>query len=217
MMLKGKTKFLLLGAVSAATLAGCRGSAPLSGEAAPGNSAALIGARILTPEGESANGEILLNFESEENRYALSIRPGRTALLCVEPGAYRFSPGRNILGMAQTNAVAVIEGRSYRTTFPRDLLRMDAADLKPNKALAVGMLEAQLLPRRPKERPRLLLRLDTSIETRRRLIEDAISQMMDRNIPQRLRDNAVSWSRALEQALVRVQEEKEAPPSFKAP
>jgi hypothetical protein len=60
-----------------------------------------------------------------------------------------------------------------------------------------------------------VLRFDHGVAARRALIEDIIAKMMDTKVSAEIRNRATSWTRALEQALVKVQGEEEPPPAFK--
>jgi len=201
-----------------ALLAGCRGSSPVYyGEADLGFSAVIIRARIAAPTGETADGQVALNFESEdgEERYRIDLPAGRTSLLRLEPSTYRLCAPRSFLGFPQPY-VRVRIGRSiYVVPFPRELLRMDYVAVKPGRIVALGVLEVKLLPVERGERPKVVLRFDHSVATRRALIEDVIAKMMDTKVQSDVRRRAAGWTRALEQALVKIQGEEEPPPAFK--
>lgn len=202
----------------AAALLGCRGTTPdVFAPAALGFGAILIRGRIVLPEGETRDGMMWLNLESDGDRYRMPIAAGETSLERIEPDIYRLHPTRNALGFVQANLKVRIAGRYYTVPFPRDILRKDPIELKPTKVVALGVLEARLLPIQRGRAPRVEVRLDDSNETRRRLIEDMIAKMMDARTSVEAREAAVSWTRALEQALVQVQGENERKRMYKAP
>ncbi|HVE12180.1 MAG TPA: hypothetical protein VNI01_02190 [Elusimicrobiota bacterium] len=207
-------------ALTAALLvcAGCRGTAPERyGNSSLGFSAVILGARIVTPTGETKDGRLAINFESEQEEYRLSLPPGQTSLFRVEPGIYRLNPTRNVFGVSQAYLTVDIGGHAYRARFPRDILRLDSYDLKPTKAIPVGVLEARLAPaEKGQDRSRRLeVRLDASPITRRKLVEGLIAQMLDPKASSDIRESAVSWTRALEQALIKVQAEERQAPNYK--
>lgn len=202
----------------AAALFGCRGTTPdVFAPATLGFGAILIRGRIVLPEGETRDGMMWMNLESDGDRYRLPIPAGETSLERIEPDVYRLHPTRNALGFVQANLKVRIAGRYYTVPFPRDILRKDPIELKPTKVVALGVLEARLLPIQRGRAPRVEVRLDDSNETRRRLIEDMIAKMMDAKTSVEAREAAVSWTRALEQALVQVQGENERKRTYKAP
>ena len=202
----------------AAALLGCRGTSPdVFAPAALGFGAVLVRGRIVLPEGETRDGMMWMNLESEGERYRLPIQPGDTTLERVEPDVYRLHPTRNALGFVQATLKVRIAGRFYYVPFPRDILRKDPLEVRPTKVVALGILEAHLLPIQRGRAPRVEMRLDDSNETRRRLIEDMIAKMMDAKASVEVREAAVSWTRAFEQALILVQGESERKRTFKAP
>ncbi|MFH1723106.1 MAG: hypothetical protein ABII00_00645 [Elusimicrobiota bacterium] len=195
---------------------GCRGTAPAHyGDSRLGFGAVLVGARLLLPTGESGAGDMRINLESKAERYRLRLEPGETSLFRVEPDIYRLHPSRRLFGGIQRHLRVSIAGRTYRVPFPRDILRKEAVDVRPTKVVPIGVLEARLLPIRRGRSPKIELRLDDSLEARRRLIEHVIAMQMDPDTPPRIRDSSISWVRALEQALIRIQGEQEAKPSYK--
>ncbi|MFA6091718.1 MAG: hypothetical protein WCU88_04465 [Elusimicrobiota bacterium] len=213
-----RTALFCAAAASAALLGACRAGAPAYfGGTEPGKGAILVGIRLLDNSEELKEGRLRIDIESDEERYGLILHPGRTVLVQVEPGDYRLLPEKTLFGGARTDISIVMKRRSYRMNFPRDLLRMEALPVKPGKVAAMGFIEAKLLPHAPGERPKILLRLDSSVDARRQNISDLIARMMDPQTPQSLREGAVSWARPLEQALVRVQGEKDSAPSYLAP
>lgn len=215
-MILGMKRLVIL-ALAAGSLS-CRGTAPeLYGSAALGYSAMLVRARILVPDGETREGMIWLNLESATERYRIPIRAAETALVRIEPDLYRVHPTRNLLGFVQPQLRVKIAGHTYLVPFPRDILRKDPIEVKPTKVVALGVLEARLLPIQRGRAQRVEVRLDDSNEARRHLIEDLIARMMDAKAPLLMRDSAVSWTRALEQALVQVQGETEHKSTFKKP
>ncbi len=202
----------------AAAFLGCRGTTPdVFAPATLGFGAILIRGRIVLPEGETRDGMMWMNLESDGDRYRLPVPAGETSLERIEPDVYRLHPTRNALGFVQNNLKVRIAGRYYTVPFPRDILRKDPIELKPTKVVALGVLEARLLPIQRGRAPRVDVRLDDSNETRRRLIEDMIAKMMDAKTSIEAREAAVSWTRALEQALVQVQGETARKRMYKAP
>lgn len=207
-----------LALVLAASWLGCRGTVPeMYGPATMGFSAVLVKGRIILPEGETRYGAMWLNLESANEHYRIELRPGETTLHRIEPDIYRMHPTRNSFGFAQPDLRVKVAGRTYRVPFPRDILRKDPIEVKPTKVVALGVLEARLLPIQRGRAPRVEVRLDDSNEARRELIEEMIGRMMDSKATVEVRDSAVSWTRALEQALVLVQGEAEKRRTYKAP
>jgi hypothetical protein len=199
---------------AAFSLAACRGTVPernVPPEMAI--SAVLIGGRMLLPSGETRNGTAAVNFETEGGLraevYRLPVQGGETFLYLVEPGTYRILPTRSIFGFYQPAMTVEIEGRKYRLPFPRDIQRLDAYDVKPSKAVALGILEVKVLPALPGQKPEVRVRLDDSVAARRKLVQDTIHEMMDPSRPVEIRDSAVAWSRALQNSLMDILAEDE--------
>jgi len=73
------------------------------------------------PSGETRNGRIIVNFESEGGRqaevYRLPLRGAENYLYLIEPGIYRIAPARSIFGFYQPTMNVVIEGRTYSLPF----------------------------------------------------------------------------------------------------
>ncbi|MBI5243890.1 MAG: hypothetical protein HY922_09460 [Elusimicrobia bacterium] len=204
--------------LAALTCSGCRGTAPrYYGEATRGFSAVLVRSRILAPTGETNDGAAALNLESEDGdeRYRLNLQPGQTSLFRVEPGIYRLVATRSFFGSPQPRVRVRIQGRSYLVDFPRDVMRMEAIQIKSDKIIPLGVLEIRLIAAERGERPKVVLRFDRGIAARRSLVEDVIAKLMDIKTPLRIRNKAITWTRALEQALVKIQGEEERPPAFK--
>jgi hypothetical protein len=112
-----------------------------------------------------------------------------------------------------------IAGRTYRMPFPREVLRKPPINIKGKKVLPIGVFEVQLQQALPGQTPKVQIVIDDSIPTRRQLVQDIIHQMMDPNIPAEDRERAISWSRALQNALLDIlaEAETERPPLFKTP
>jgi len=205
--------FLIL---SFALLVGCRGSRPeYYGQSSLGFGAVLISARIITPNGETNVGLMEMNFESENERYRMKFRPGKTSLMKLEPDVYRLHPTRTPFGRVEARMRVKIDGRSYRVPFPRSVLRLRPIDVPPTKIVAIGILEARLLPIERGQRPIIKVRLDDSIQARRELIESVINKQMNPKTPPNIRDSTITWTRALEQALIRLLGEEERKRRFK--
>ncbi|MBI3298300.1 MAG: hypothetical protein HYZ75_09065 [Elusimicrobia bacterium] len=208
----------ILPLILAASALSCRGTAPeLYGPATLGYSAVLVRGRVIVPDGETRDAALWINLESPNERYRVRVRANETTLLRIEPDVYRLHPTRNPLGFVQANLHVKIAGRSYAVPFPRDILRKDPLEVKPTKVIALGVLEARLLPIKRGHEARVEVRLDDSNKARRHLIEDMIDRMMDAKASLEVRDAAVSWTRALEQALVLVQGEAERKATYKTP
>ncbi|OGR57937.1 MAG: hypothetical protein A2X36_05190 [Elusimicrobia bacterium GWA2_69_24] len=195
---------------------GCQGTSPKRyGEAALGFGAVLIRARLILPDGETRIGSIAMNLESANDSYRLVALPDQTSLLRIEPDKYRLGPTRNMFGMLQKNLKVRIGNRVYVVPFPRDILRKDRLNVRPTKIVAIGYIEARLLPIQRGREPRVEVRLDDSVASRRRLIEDIIQRQMDHRTPTDIRDNLISWTRSLEQLLIQVQGEQDNKASYK--
>lgn len=202
-------------------VAGCSGTTPtLRGVPEQGIAAVLIGGRFLAPSGETLSGELSLNLEGEGGRraevYRLAVRPGQNLLYQIEPGLYRLGPTRSLLGRPQAQLEVRIEGGLYRIPFPRDILRTPALDVKPKKIVPIGIVEVRLEPPLPGRPPSVKVRLDDSAQTRRRIVQDVIREMMDPAAPAKTRESAVAWSRALQNSLLELLSEDERPPLYKA-
>lgn len=194
----------------------CAGSRPERfAESNFGFSGLLVRGRILTPTGEMKEGRLVLNVEGDAERYRVDFEPGVTTVLRVEPDVYRLHPTRNLFGLVQRDLSVRIAGRSFRVPFPRSILRKEAIDLKPTRVAAVGVLEARLLPIERGAKPKIEVRLDDSVEARRALVQETIEMMMDPKVPVTIRGAAVSWTRALERALIDLASEEQARPAFK--
>jgi hypothetical protein len=205
-------KAILLAA--ALGLAACRGTVP--GRDAPpeqGISAIVIGARMILPSGETRNGSMAVNFEtgggSRAEVYRLPVQGGENFLYLVEPGTYRLAPTRSLFGFYQPTMTVVIEGRKYRLPFPRDIQRLDAYAIKPSK-----ILEARVMPALPGRKPEIRVRLDDDVMSRRKVVQDTIRAMMDPTRSLDARENAMSWSRALQNALMDILSEEERRPLY---
>lgn len=186
-------------------LAGCRGTRPqYFGKSSLGFGAILVSARIITPNGETNVGKMEMNFESDNERYRIKFRPGKTSLLRLEPDVYRLHPTRTPFGRVEARMRVQIDGRSYRVPFPRSVLRLRPIDVPPTKIVAIGVLEARLLPIARGKRPVIKIRLDDSIQARRGLIESIINKQMDPKTSVHIRDASITWVRALEQALTQL-------------
>ncbi len=209
---------LLAAAVLA--LAACRGAVP-ERNALPEQSisAILITCKTILPTGETRNGRITINFESEGGRqaevYRLPLTSGENYLFLVEPGIYRIAPTRSLLGFYQPTMEVVIEGRTYSLPFPRDLLRQHAYAIKPGKITSLGMLEAKVFPALPGQKPTIRVRLDDSPLARRNTVQSAIRDMMDPRKSLEVRESALAWSRALQNSLMEMAAEDEQRRTYK--
>lgn len=194
--------------------AACRGTVP-DRNAPPEQaiSAILIGCKTILPSGETRNGRIVVNFESEGGRqaevYRLPLNGGENYLYLVEPGVYRIAPTRGIFGFYQPVMNVVIEGRTYSLPFPRDLLRQHAYEIKPGKITSMGSLEAKVMPALPGQKPTIRVRLDDSPQARRNVVQSSIRDMMDPRKSSEVRESTIAWSRALQNSLMELLAEEE--------
>lgn len=211
-----KRTLLLAGSLA---LAACRGTVP-DRDAPPEQriSAIVIGARYILPSGETRNGSMAVNFETDGGGsaevYRLPLKGAENFLYLVEPGVYRLAPTRSIFGFYQPTIGVVIEGRRYRVPFPRDMQRLNAYTIKPSKILALGILEARVLPALPGRKPEVRLRLDDSVLSRRKVVQDTIREMMDPTSTSEARESSISWSRALQNSLMDIMSEEEHRPLY---
>lgn len=205
-------------ALSLACLA-CRGTAPgVNGRPEDGVASVIIAGKIILPDGEAKSGGITINLEGDgegADSYRLKVLPRQAQLFQVEPGTYRLSPTRSLLGTHQASLKIRIEGRTYRVPFPREILRANAVTIKPRKIAALGVLEARLSKALPGRPARIDLRLDDSVDARRNLVEGLIRSMMDPDVSVEKRENAISWIRALDQSLLDLLSESERKPLYK--
>lgn len=204
----------LLLASTVLAFAACRGTVP-DRNAPPEQaiSAILIGCKTILPSGESHNGRITTNFESEGGRqaevYRLPLRASENHLYLIEPGIYRIAPTRSIFGFYQPTMSVVIEGRTYSLPFPRDLLRQHAYTIKPGRITAMGSLEATVMPALPGQKPTIRVRLDDSTQARRNVVQNAIRDMMDPRKSTEVRESSIAWSRALQNSLMELLAEEQ--------
>lgn len=217
-MMRSMRAFLLASLVS--LLCGCAGRVPPAGGVPiPGMAGVLIGGRFILPTGETRNGRMYVNLEGEGGRlaeiYRVPINAKESSLYQLEPGMYRVTPSRNTFGFYGKTVKVRIEGRTYTAPFPRELLRLGAVNAKARKILALGVLEAKLEAALPGQRPILRLRLDDSVVSRRKLVQEVIREMMDPNAPLETREAAIAWSRALENSLMDLLSESERHPLYK--
>lgn len=210
----------LLLAAAVLALAACRGTVP-ERNAPPEQaiSAILINCKTILPAGETRNGRVTINFESEGGRqaevYRLPLQSGENYLFLVEPGIYRIAPTRSMFGFYQPMMKVLIEGRAYSLPFPRDLLRQHAYEIKPGKITSMGSLEAKVMPALPGQKPTIRVRLDDSPQARRTAVQTAIRDMMDPRKSLEVRESALAWSRALQNSLMEMVAEEEQRRTYK--
>lgn len=210
----------LLLAAAVLALAACRGAVP-ERNAPPEQaiSAILINSKTILPAGETRNGRVTINFESEGGRqaevYRLPLQSGENYLFLLEPGIYRIAPTRSIFGFYQMTLKVHIEGRTYTLPFPRDLLRQHAYEIKPGKITSMGTLEAKVMQALPGQKPTIRVRLDDSPQARRAAVQSAIRDMMDPRKPLEVRESALAWSRALQNSLMEMLAEDEQRRTYK--
>ena len=215
---------LLVGGAAWLLGAGCSGSMPLrNGRPETGVAAVIVGARYTSPAGETQSGIFHVNLEGKEGRqaeiYRVPIVAHQTILYQVEPDVYRLSVTRNWLGFPQPTLKARIAGRTYRMSFPREVLRKAPLNIKGKKVFPIGVFEVQLQQALPGQPPKIKISLDDSLPTRRRIVQEIIHQMMDPNVPPEDRERAVAWLHALQDVLLDIlaEAETERPPLFKTP
>lgn len=195
-------------------LAACRGTVP-DRNAPPEQaiSAILIGCHTFLPSGETRNSRLFVNFESEGGRqgeiYRLPLSGGENYLYLVEPGVYRIGPTRSLFGSFQAELSVVIEGRTYRLPFPRELLRQHSYEIRPGKIVSMGSIEATVMPALPGQKPTIRVRLDDSTQARRTVVQNAIRDMMDPRKPTEVRESALAWTRSLQVSLMDLLAEEE--------
>ena len=200
-------------------LAACQGTVP-DRDAPPEQaiSAVVIGARMILPSGETRNGTTAVNLETDGGSraevYRLPVKGGENFLYLVEPGTYRLAPTRSLFGFYQPQMTVVIEGRRYRLPFPRDIQRLDAYTIKPSRILALGILEARVLPALPGRQPEIRVRLDDGVAARRKVVQDVIHAMMDPTRSVESRESAISWSHALQSSLMDILSEETHRPLY---
>jgi len=196
---------------------GCRGTMPEHfGEARLGFGAVLIRGRFILPTGEDRRGWVTLNLESETGeRYRLRFQAGETSLLMVEPDLYRLHPARNPFGFVKNTLTVRLGHDAWRVPFPREILRKAPLDVKPTRLVPIGVLEVRFVPIKKGEAGKILIHLDDSVSARRGLVEEMVNKMMDPKADIDVRRSAISWTRALEQALVLLQSEQPTTPGYK--
>lgn len=218
--LSSQTMKRLLPLLSLALLAACQGSVPeRNGAPEQAISAILIGTRFSLPTGETRGGKTVINFESEGGReaevYRLPVGGGENYLYLVEPGVYRIMPTRSLFGFHQTTMKASIDGRTYRIPFPRELLRLPAYPVKPSRILALGILEYKVQAALPGQASRVSVRLDDSVEARRKIVQETVRDMMDPRRSSDVRESAIAWTRSLQNSLLDLLAEEEKRPTYK--
>ncbi|MBI5201684.1 MAG: hypothetical protein HY925_08880 [Elusimicrobia bacterium] len=197
-----------------ALLAGCQGSIPPSrGDGRLGYGAILVQGRVATPAGETRRARVALNLESDDHRYIIPFTPGTTSLFVVPAGTYRLMPLRGPFGVTEKTLQIVIENRVLRVPFPRDVLRKDPLEVGPDRIVPIGVLNVDAERDPGDRRVSVKIKLDDGRDARRRLVQDKISSMMDARVPAAQREEAINWTKALDQALVAV----EADPDERAP
>ena len=212
-------KAILLAACAAA-LSSCRGTIPQRDAPAEQDIAAiLIGSRFVLAGGETSEGLTHINLESEGGRnaevYRLPIAGTGNFLYLLEPGIYHFAPTRSFFGSVEEEMTIRLDGRDHRIPFPRELLRQPPCTVRRSKILALGVLEARLMPALPGQKPQIRVSLDDTVEARRQLVQATIQEMMDPRRPAETRESAISWSRALQNSLMEILSEQEKRPLFK--
>jgi hypothetical protein len=200
-------------------LCACGGTIPPR-DAPPdlGFAAVLIGGRLILPSGEARDGAIAVDFETKNEgpdaeTYELPVRAADAALFRVEPGQYGLAPTRTLFGSSRPNLTIRIEDRDYLTPFPRELMR-PTYDARPRKVVVLGVLEARVRTALPGQPPQVVVSLDDAPATRRELIQRMIRTMMDPGQSAAVRDGAVAWSHALQEALVSVLAEQTRRPLY---
>lgn len=200
-------------------LSSCAGTIPSRG-AAPsrGYSAVLIGTRMLTPDGETRTGRVVIDLETKQEGpdaqvYRLPLGADDAALFRIEPGIYGLAPTRDLTGSSEPLLTIRVDDRDYPLSFPRELMR-PTYDAPPRKIVVVGVLEATVLRALPGQPPQVRVRLDDSAPARRELVQRMIRATMDPNVPAATREAAVAWIHALQAALVSVLAETERRPLY---
>ncbi len=217
---------ILTGALAAGFLglSACQGTTPpINGAPEQGISAVVLGGKITLPSGETSNGKLWIDFEGEEGKndatvpevYRLVARPQQPLLYRVEPGTYHYAPPRGVFGGTEAYFTVTAEGRSFRVPFPRDILRRAPIRVRSTKIVSLGVLEATFTPALPGRQPTLRVRLDDSVGTRRKLIEELIHAMMDPNAAPAVRESTVDWTRALDQTLEELAAESARPAPYR--
>lgn len=202
------------------TALGCQGTVP-ERNALPDQdiAAILIGGRMILPSGQTRNGRTFVNFETDGGDraevYRIPVSGAENYLYLIEPGTYRLAPTRSIFGFYQPQMKIVIEGRTYRIPFPRDILRLDPFVMKPKKIVTLGILEARVMPALPGRKSEIRVRLDDSVAARRSVVQDMIREMMDPTRPTDARESAIAWSRALQNSLLTILAEEDQKPLYK--
>ena len=195
-------------------VAACRGTVPeRNAPPVQAISAILIGCKTILPSGETRNGRVVINFESDGGRqaevYRLPLKSAENHLYLIEPGTYHIAPTRSIFGFYRPLLSAKIEGRTYTLPFPRDLLRQHAYEIKPGKITAMGSIVATVMPALPGHKPTIRVRLDDSRQARRDVVQNSIRDMMDPRKSTEVRESALAWSRALQNSLMALLAEEE--------
>ena len=197
--------------------AACQGSVPsLHGTGKSGYGAIIVRGQATTPSGETRRARMALGFESDQMRYLIPFTPGHATMYVIEPGRYRVTPARGPFGISLDTLDVVVEGRSLSAPFPRDILRLDEIEVKPRHVVPIGILKVDVARKTGERRVHVRATLDTSKDSRRRLVEEKVQQMLDPRVDSDERDTAVSWNSAIDQALLDVQSAPDLHPAFKA-
>ena len=200
---------------------GCMGTSPSLGhDPERGLASVLVGVRFFLPSGQTRSGEAWINLEGEGDHgngetYRIPLDPGLPMLYQIEPDLYRLAPTRSIFGTPQPTLKVRLEGRTYRAPFPREVTRKAAVAIKSRKIVSLGILEFRLSSALPGRHPSLKVRLDDSASARSSLVQEALRSTLEPTAPNWYRNNAVTWSRALEETLVGISAEPEAAPLYK--
>ncbi|MBI5882252.1 MAG: hypothetical protein HZB91_04010 [Elusimicrobia bacterium] len=209
---------LLIGAC--VLVPGCRGSTPVFDEGPEHRYAAVvIGSRIVLPTGETNTGGLMLNMEGEggreANSYRLEVPAGRSMLYPVEPGVYRLTPTRSVLGWHQSKMRITADDFTFKAPFPPQIMRKPAIDLRPKKVVSLGIIEARFVADPLKKEARIVVRIDDSVAARRDAVQQIIHDMASAETPTEERDRDFAWSGSLEDCLIGLQAEIEQRPLFK--
>lgn len=196
--------------------AGCQGSVPpLKGDANIGYGAVIVRGQVTTPTGETTRARLSLNLESESHRFIVPFVAGETTLYVVPPGTYRLMPQRAAFGVVDKGLTLSIENRMFRVPFPRDILRLDSFEVRPHKVVPLGILRISARRDPGDRKVDVQVSLDTSKDARRQLVQDKIAHMLDSHVSPYIRDAAIAWTHALDEALVRVESDPGIRPAYK--
>lgn len=192
-----------------ALFAGCAGMTPTTTSRARTDlGAAIISARIETPNGRAYTGGVTLNLlgvgKGSSESYRLFLPARRTLLYQLKPGLYRLQAPRDFFGTPKQILPIKADNEKYSPQFPEDIARFPPVEIKAGKTTAIGDIHISIMPAPKGISQNITIRFKHDLATRRRLIEKIIASMGNPDIPRGERRSYQSWAHSLEEALTSI-------------